>query len=59
MTNLKPAKMKTEFYIYKKGKTSDLVAILSMNGMPFDFISKVAKYKDLGYTVYDINMNQL
>ena len=49
--------MKKEFIIFKEGVTDTMVTILSNPSEGFDKTFKVAKYKYLGYLVYDLNGN--
>ena len=47
--------MKREFQIFKQGVTDGKITILSKNGEYFNKSAKVAKYKYLGYTVYEMS----
>jgi len=52
--------MKKEFKIYKEGTTTDgKVVILSKNGEAFNRGAKISKYLFLGYSIYDMNDNQI
>jgi hypothetical protein len=51
---MKNNNMKTAFTIYKQGTTDKPVNIVYPIGTPFDFDKKIAMYKDLGYTVTNI-----
>jgi hypothetical protein len=51
--------MKAEFKIFKQGRTDSIVTILSKIGEPFDRDFKIALYKYLGYSVYDLNGKEL
>lgn len=44
-----------EFYIFKEGSTDRRKAILSKNGEPFNKQRKIAFYKSMGFTVYDLD----
>ena len=52
--------MKKEFKIYKEGVTTEgKVTILSKVGESFNKEEKIQKYLFLGYTVYDLEDNEI
>jgi len=53
------SKFKREFKIYKEGRTDGKINILSKPSEPFNRDSKIKKYHDLGYTVYDLQDREI
>jgi hypothetical protein len=51
---MKNNNMKTAFTIYKQGTTDKPVNIVYPIGTPFDFDKKISMYKELGYTITNI-----
>lgn len=52
--------MTKQFYVFKTGKTiNGPVLIFSRNTEHFNFELKVSKYKELGYKVFNLNMEQI
>jgi hypothetical protein len=51
--------MKNEFMIYKQGITDKKIIICSKIGEPFDRTAKIQKYILLGFTIYDMNGNEI
>ena len=53
--------MKTEpqFKVFKKGVTTEPSTIVKVEGQPFDKEQKIAKYKMLGYTVYNMEGKEI
>ena len=51
--------MKNEFMIFKEGTTIAKVVICSFKGFKFDRDAKIKKYIWLGYTVYDMDGNEI
>ncbi len=52
--------LKREFKVFKEGVTTKgKIVILSMNGEPFDREKKIQFYKDLGYSVYDLQGKEI
>jgi len=51
--------MKKEFQISKKGVTKGKITVLSKEGETFNKKTKIKKYLDLGYKVYDMNDKEI
>ena len=51
--------MKPEFMIFKEGTTTYNITICSKNGEPFNREAKIAKYKSLGYRVFELDGTEI